>query len=335
MNWTWVEPCAGAAACALRLVGGPHLVPPVSWMGGKRRLAPLIIEAMGTPRERPALVVLSDAGPWGWVWPLLLERGDEVAAILRGWEEAWVEDGDGPRALWDALRDQPPMDGPAGAAQWLWLQARSASGVPVWWGGDGFASDAGSRRAEQKGDNSRSPSSGRQKAKSANKIGVIDYEGPDRRWPGGGIVHPATIAARVQAIASAFAGVRVVVYHGDAGGLFDVVERVHDPRGPLFVYLDPPYQGCTGYGWDMPREDVLLQAAEWAALGAVVAVSEAVPLSVPVAQPLWVRGLIEEQPEAWWSINFTAHGNGKPEWLTLSREPVRAPAVQLSLLEVV
>ena len=73
MSWTWVEPFAGAAACAIRLVGGAWLSPPVAWMGGKRRLASSILAAMGAPEGRPSRVVLADAGPWGWVWPLLLD----------------------------------------------------------------------------------------------------------------------------------------------------------------------------------------------------------------------------------------------------------------------
>ena len=137
-GWTWVEPFAGAAACALRLVGGKDLAPPVAWMGGKRRLARAILDAMGVPDSPPSRVLLADAGPWGWVWPLLLRPTDAaaVAGVLRSWA------GEHPRDLWQRLAAQPPAeDLHERAAQWLWLQARSASGVPIWW--DGWRLEAG------------------------------------------------------------------------------------------------------------------------------------------------------------------------------------------------
>ena len=51
MSYTWVEPFAGAAAVALRLVGGKHLLPPVAWMGGKRRYARAIADAKAISRN--------------------------------------------------------------------------------------------------------------------------------------------------------------------------------------------------------------------------------------------------------------------------------------------
>lgn len=141
-GWTWVEPFAGAAACALRLVGGRDLSPPVAWMGGKRRYARAILDAMGVPDSPPSRVLLADAGPWGWVWPLLLKPADAaaVAAVLRSWA------GEHPRDLWQRLAAQPPADDlHERAAQWLWLQARSASGVPIWW--DGWRLEAGNGKA--------------------------------------------------------------------------------------------------------------------------------------------------------------------------------------------
>jgi len=345
VTYTWVEPFAGAAAIALRIVGGPHLVPPVSWMGGKRKLAPFIADAMGVPRSKPSRVVFCDAGPWGRVWPALLEETAEVAELLRYWEQDYIEDGRGPRMLWDSCRDRPPhVELHARAAQWLWLQARSASGVPVWWSGDRYIADTGSGEACQKGDNSRSPSSkgwrmGEEPSKARRGARTISQTGGAQQWlasdgrgverpvgqkgeerpdrlPSGGMVHPATIADRIEAIAHAIEGIAVAVHHGDAADLFGVVEQVHDPRDQLFVYLDPPYVGCTGYGWTMPREQVVELAKRWQDAGAVVAVSEAEALDL----------------EGWHHLDLTRHGNGKPEWLTLSRAPARVPAVQLDLL---
>lgn len=147
------------------------------------------------------------------------------------------------------------------------------------------------------------------KAKPGNRIGTADDEGLDRRWPGGGIAHPATIADRINAIANAFARVDVTIHHGDSGELLNL-----DLPGPLFVYLDPPYVGCTGYGWDCPRAEVIAMANAWSERGAVVAVSEA-----------------EAVRDDWHALDLTALGHGKPEWLTLNRPPARRPATQLGL----
>lgn len=335
MSYTWAEPFAGAAACALRLVGGRDLLPPVAWMGGKRRYARAIADAMGVPAGPPARVLLADAGPWGWVWPLLLraENAARVAAVLRSWA------GEHPRALWERLAAVPPAeDEHERAAQWLWLQARSASGVPIWWDGwrhvapngrggfspphfntgqaarDGWTDEERARgcrvaRWEQGSGEGRPPQPAGQRGlwRAATRDNSIHQapRGNDGSRRPDGMVNPATIAARVEAIASAFAGVEVVVRHGDARGLL---------RLPGFCYLDPPYVGATGYGWDCPRADVLALAQRWADAGAVVAVSEAEPLDLA----------------GWHHVDLTRPG-GKPEWLTLSRAPVRVPVRQAEL----
>lgn len=439
MTWTWVEPFAGAAACALRLVGGKRLVPPCSWMGGKRKLARAILDAMGVPAGPPTRVVLADAGPWGWVWPLLLEPGAaaRVAAVLRSWS------GEHPRDLWQRLAAQPPAeDVHERAAQWLWLQARSASGVPIWW--DGWRLEAGNGKTPtDRGEDLRWPahqaerarwrqadhatgrdmaagqsgrgwlqgkSEGRTSAQAPWQKGGWRFDarpgdaaldrpaGPSGQTNGrtGGMVNPATIAERIEAVAQAFGGrwvasdgrgdprpagmkpderhdgvrrsngimdpavvagrvealgaagrgVHWSVHHGDARELRPVAttldvgcpkcqrpagercvsatgKRAHHARllrsqrestAGAFVYLDPPYLGATGYGWDLERGLVLELAIRWRDAGAVVAVSEAVPLDLP----------------GWHHVDLTREG-GKPEHLTLSRPPARLPQRQGSL----
>lgn len=494
MTWTWAEPFAGAAACALRVVGGRDLAPPVAWMGGKRRYAREILDAMGVPEGPPARVLLADAGPWGWVWPLLLEPGAaaRVAAVLRSWA------GEHPRELWQRLAAVPPAeDLHERAAQWLWLQARSASGVPIWWdgwrGGEGTRWEAMCGRGVPQRPGAKDPPRGwlasngdgqavvagakglggwrmgEEQKKSRRGTRTLSEKGTANGRTGG-MVNPGTIADRIEAVARAFAGVDVQVHHGgahelgrrlwrvttkgdqearaffdghysrqtpgsphwlrpgfnyvlrhdDAAGRIDalwcwwrpkwesglagterkdglrvlectVFRRTGGPiasdlvraaegalrwpearvalhldeagpitglvtgvsssrtagrrskralagecfrragwtdldkapgsradvwlerpwPGPLFVYLDPPYVGATGYGWDMPRAEVLALAQRWAEAGAVVAVSEAEPL--PFA--------------GWHHLDLTREG-GKPEWLTLSRAPARLPARQ-------
>lgn len=296
MSYTFVEPFAGAAALSLRLVGGRNLIPPVSWMGGKRRLARDILGAMGVPlRTKPRRVVLCDAGPWGLVWPLIFDRGRSQK--VAGWLRRWDDEGLHARDLWNRLVSDAPYDDPCKrAAQWLWLQARSASGVPVWWSGSwrmGDKSKQGHRSISQKG----------------------------ARRGGGGLMIHATIADRIEAICDAFAVVDVTVYHGDALSecrrwLVESGEGTREEFSePVFVYADPPYVGATGYGWDCPREQQIAIARAWRNVGAVaVAVSEAVPLDI----------------DGWHHLEVTRPG-GKPEWLTLSRPPVRVPQKQQAM----
>lgn len=133
----------GGGAVWLALLG-LDLVPLCSWMGGKRREAGRILRALGLRPGRMLLgqrdgeripCLLGDASWWGWVWPVVLDpvEGPRVDVFLRSWR---AED---PRALWFRLRDLGPVtdDVAHATAQLLWLQARAASGVPVWWEGAG------------------------------------------------------------------------------------------------------------------------------------------------------------------------------------------------------
>lgn len=316
MTWTWAEPFAGAGACALRAVGGPDLSPPVAWMGGKRRYARAILDAMGAPETPPSRVLLADAGPWGWVWPLLLEPGDaaRVARVLRSWA------GEHPRELWQRLAARPPYKRVhERAAQWLWLQARSASGVPIWWDGWRHVAPDG-RAARDRGEDLRWPGHRAERARWVARGGWRFDARPGDAAPDraagpagetngrtGGMVNPSTIAERIEAIARAFRCVATVVHHGDVG---EVV-----PVPGAFVLLDGPYENATGYGWGIGRAAYLELGGRWLDAGAeVVALCEAVPLDLP----------------GWHHLDLTREG-AKPEWLTLSRAPARVPERQTAL----
>ncbi len=119
------------------------------------------------------------------------------------------------------------------------------------------------------------------------------------------MINPATIADRIEAIAFAFSDIDGSVIHGEASGI---------APSTGFCYLDPPYVGATGYGWDCPRGSVTELAQAWSNAGAVVAISEAEPIDL----------------EGWHHLELTRPG-GKPEWLTVSREPVRVPERQQEL----
>lgn len=144
------EAFAGSAAVSRCLVGAPMDL--VAWLGGKRRVAPLLLRVLGLrPRLGARSLLLSDPGPWGWVWPVLLNPATraKVVAILRAWAAAcpaccggadgcsWC--GATGRALnaselWGWLASRPPaVDLAARTAGWLWLQARAASGAAIWW----------------------------------------------------------------------------------------------------------------------------------------------------------------------------------------------------------
>lgn len=351
----YIVPFAGGLADVLCLFE-PGVVPPVSWMGGKRRLAPVILAALGLrPGQGARRVVAVDAGPWGWVWPAILdpEMSAAVCRVLRGWADRDI------RVLWFELRDEGPRGDPAEAvAQWLVLQARSANGAPVFWAEDGRAlqgsgegrrpQPAGQRNPQRsdprllQGD--RRP--GRYYPAWQNKVprlmasdgrGVVREAGAKGDKPTlrrghddggdrpadqkgknaagcGGLVRIETLAERVEAIGRAPWASRIEVIHGRAEDLPALLPR--DLRGSA-VYLDPPYRGCTGYGWDVERAALVAMAREYARRGAWVAVSEA-------------TGLASDLGLGWEEQDVTI--GKKAEWLTTwrgERPPVRA--VQLTL----
>jgi hypothetical protein len=305
---TLVSPFAGAASewlCTL----DPVLVPPVSWMGGKRRLAPELLRLLGLEPGRPVPTILGDASWWGWLWPGVLdaETGPQVSAWLRSWRD---ED---PRELWFRLRDAgPPDDLVERAAGLLWLQARAASGVPVWWEGEGalvqWASTkidaAGQRQAQEtrnanaKGFHGGGLRAGGRGDRAVHST-VAGHKGKDSRG-GGGIVDPGTVATRLDAIrARAEVCPGLVVEHRGAIDLTSEWAPILGDR--VRVLLDPPYQNKTGYPATCPRSEVLTIARAWANAGAVVVLCEA-------------EGLAADLGPGWDQVQLRA--GRRPEWVT-------------------
>ena len=103
------------------------------------------------------------------------------------------------------------------------------------------------------------------------------------------------------------------------------IEPADLPHGTV-VFIDPPYVGTTGYGNDLPREDVVSMARRWAEAGARVYISEAEPIGALVA-------------EGWHTVEITSQRVGQKrtfskqqrEWVTCSVEPSWLPGVQLGL----
>lgn len=149
----YVEPFCGAAATALALVD-PSLRPPVGWMGGKRRLASVLLTCLGLrPGQGADRVLLADPGEWGWVWPALLTPAvaAEVARVLRLWQEEIDAGRLTPEELWCWLAlAGPRREIVEGTAGWLYLQGRAVGGWPTWWEEAGQLLQAGPRPGQAK-----------------------------------------------------------------------------------------------------------------------------------------------------------------------------------------
>jgi hypothetical protein len=103
------------------------------------------------------------------------------------------------------------------------------------------------------------------------------------------------------------------------------IEPARLPPGTV-AYMDPPYQDTTGYGHLFPREEVVEVARRWRDAGALVCVSEAVPIPELVA-------------DGWHTLDITETRKGQKrtfskqqrEWLTMSEAPKWRPSVARDL----
>ena len=359
----YLELFAGGAACALALMGGPRVVPPVGYMGGKRKLAPSILGTVGLrPGQGADRVLLCDAGEWGGVWTEVVRAGPGLAERLLAW------DGRDPSDLWRELAAAGrPEDPQERAAAYLWLQGRAASCTPVWWADDGetmMARSSSSGGGEQRvchglvmpdpprgGSCVVQPATAR--ADEPARLVMTDkpgrpaqraqemHPGPcgdaversripkekGRRSAGSGIMRPATVAARVlaasAALRSAGGGVRVDRQHPSAD---DVAAWLGTPQDlhDVVVVLDPPYVGATRYEATCSRDRVVALAEDYRRLGASVVVCEA-------------EALPELLALGWHALDLreASATEGKPEWLTCSDPPQRvAVPRQLKLWSV-
>jgi hypothetical protein len=108
----------------------------------------------------------------------------------------------------------------------------------------------------------------------------------------------------------------------------DDAREVDPPRLPpgVVAYIDPPYQGTTGYAHLFPRSEWLPVVRRWRDAGALVVVSEAEPIP-------------ELMAEGWHAVRIDGERRGQKrtfskqqaEWLTMSEPPRWRPSVQGSL----
>lgn len=326
----YLELFAGGAACALALMGGALTVPPVGYMGGKRKLARSILGAAGLRvGEGAKQLLLVDAGEWGNVWSEVVRDGRGLAARIMTWE------GRDPSELWRELAAAGrPEDPQERAAAYLWLQGRSASCTPVWWDVDGnptmarsVSSGGGTQLIGQAGlvmpsNGSHGPGLIQAHPAPGEAVERAPKE-KGRRSTGSGIMRPATVAHRIVIahVALTSAAVRVERSHPTASDVADWLGTPGDLAG-VVALLDPPYVGATRYEATCPRSDVVTLARDYASLGARVIVCEAEAL--------------DELPD-WHALDLRAASQtaGKPEWLTCSHEPdPLAMSAQLNLWSV-
>jgi hypothetical protein len=356
----FIELCAGSAAVTLGLVGGSSCNPPVSYQGSKRGYRKAILAAMGLRQGLGAeQVVLVEAGPWADVWANLIdpEKCKAVANVIRGWI------GEDARALWDRLRAEAvPPDSVEGSAGWLWLSGEAyrpgqvESGLYVRTNGNQNISTEEITAGIDRLSSLRFPPTAILKGDVAawGPVEVARYlwlqarsvqacatwhDGQDWQMPKPfrrgvqalcqrgngdgsttGLILPESLADRVRSY-DKLTEQGLAIFKGNVQDLETVPPL---PQG-TFVYMDPPYQGCTGYVFDMSRAQVLEVARKWSDAGAVVCVSEAEPLHLPGWHHLEITGARHGQARTF--------SKQKREWLTMNREPAVRPMVQAGLFE--
>lgn len=309
-----VETCCATGALSLKLVGGPRAKPVISGLGCKQGYAGVLLGLVGARQGQGCEQVLfCDPGPWGAAWPVLASRGDEVAAVLRGWQ------GREPRELWDWCKDQGwgEMTEPEEVAVWTSLPcathgrsplhiltgnpAARVSAVARWLVAAGWAWKAGQ------------PESGFNAITSGERPNLSKIG----NWATFGAETIDKIASRILRLP-----VPLLVYHGSA---LDIAPFA-DTTGEDLVYCDPPYLGTTSYQHTVYAEDLKPRLREWSEAGAVVLISECRPLA-DLMGPGWVSVRIDSERRG---VKRT-FSKQKQEWITMNRPPVIVPGRQVGM----
>lgn len=277
-----VEPCAGSAALTLHLLGAKRQVVP--YQGSKWKLRKKL-EQILSHRGFTELggVTLNDIGPWGPTWFMLTRQLDWVIDALKKLEKQ------DPRTVYNLLQGltTPSTGDPYFAASFLFLQRLSHSGKAVglrgvegesyWlWNSPGFN-------------------------------GTSAYGTP--KTDKFGAVNPM-IPSLIRVLES----MRELEWPDQVHCTWVDAAKVNAPTAlPRVVYLDPNYQGSTGYpNGGLSRAEVVATALHWHDLGATVMISEGQPLT-ELFKHGWTASCLKGAP-----------GDDKPfqskgeEWLTMS-----------------
>lgn len=239
-----LELCCGSAALSMSLIG---CVPPVPYMGSKRKVAKNIIEATGIHMLGPVnRIRLCDTGPWGIAWQVLsnVENREEISKII----DEWCNEDQ--RSLWDRLRNSPPpLDPIQYTATFLTLQRFSYRSKPIYIKPDNTWKTHGFAKTDAYGSKPR----------------------PTFNW--NILPQLPTVAQRIRNIPS---NVCIQSIQTDVINI-----RVPERATGWVVYIDPPYRGLTEYGHTLSRDAVIHIAMKWHIAGAIVIISEAEPIQIP------------------------------------------------------
>ena len=341
-----VELCAGTAALSLRLERAGAR-PPVSRMGAKTGYADCILALAGLePGAKAEHYVFCE--PDEGVRLLLHAYRDadlarEAAAIIRSWAD------EEPRALWERLRAEgparcPPVDARevgrvVTVGQWAYRRMEPDSG---WCAvgvarGDGKIHEGDRKPARNiagdVGNCGGLPATIHDDATTLDPREVARaaflWRGSfSQKGPAAGIGSPEG-----KAPSRTFGGFRPALdelqalppFNGRPAGFPATINDdatttpIPDalPDGSL-VFIDPPYVDTTGYAHDLDRPAVVRLAQQWAAAGARVMISEAVPIEALVAC-------------GWHAVEVSAMRVGQRrtfskqqrEWVTMSFAPDR------------
>mgnify|MGYP003441478928 CR=1 FL=1 len=239
----------------------------VGWQGGKSKYADAIMRTLGV--ERAAEVWCADVSPWVPCWEALSRAGvaHEAADLCERWWSGVRTTADA-RAVWD-------------------VAAGRVREAPEVWG----AVEVASWVVRVSGAVMSGPSNG---SKWRMTTEPQTYPCGNSQMLGS-TVGP-TLADRLRTLPPT--GLPLRAWHGAAS---------IPPVGGAVVYIDPPYQGTTGYQpGDLDRDGVLTLIESWRSAGSVVAVSETEPLPGGVAVDL---GAMIPRPGR--------RGTLTPEWLTV------------------
>lgn len=340
-----VELCAGTAAVSLWALG--RCAPITGYMGSKRRWAALLTEVLDV--DRPDRVVLVDAGPWGEVWSILRDARarERIAQVFDALGPVGT-----PNKLWCAFASvRPPPDPIARTVQYLWLQARSAGTIPMWWSEerDRWESPSGSRTEIAHQTRPGVAALGRVAGARRRRTADIPacHQGNERElgpaYParddgqGARALGPAhdrgaLRGARAGAVNGKpdHRGARGIQHPATIARRLRALDRIDWSRVEVFhgdaralealpgaaVLFDPPYLGAPRYAALLPRADVLEVAERWRRGGGRVLVCESEPLPLPGwtsrRLPAVRRG---EAPHEWVTASFVPRG--LPEQLCL------------------
>lgn len=240
-QWHLVELCAGSAALTLHALGSKCSVMP--YQGSKwvyRHTLAQALDAHGVRGVHRATLV--EVGEWARTWKALVEDLDNVLThveVLTSYD---------PRSVYDRLAGAAVAGEPAQrAAEHLFLQRVNVYGKAVAVTRDGRWMAHGFSRTHAYG------------TEATRNFQAVNSQ--TERMP-----------ARLRML-PAMAG-RVDVLGSDA-----MVVNPEYFTGRVLAYIDPPYQGTTGYPeGDLTRDQVCQLAERWAQAGHAVAISEAEPI---------------------------------------------------------